>query len=122
LVLCNSDIITFQKELTASSTPASEEVFCCPPVSLGEIHSNIALPRTLFIYKAFRPKLRIHCLPIMRASYLAHLMLLELTVIIIIIIIIVIIIGKGYDWGGERCAQGVRGEARGKEAIGETQT
>jgi hypothetical protein len=24
--------------------------------------------------------------------------------------------------GGERCAQGVGGEARGKEAIGETQT
>jgi hypothetical protein len=28
----------------------------------------------------------------------------------------------GVDGGGERSAQGVGGEARGKEAIGETQT
>jgi hypothetical protein len=28
----------------------------------------------------------------------------------------------GAHGGGERCAQGVVGEARGKEAIGETQT
>jgi hypothetical protein len=28
----------------------------------------------------------------------------------------------GVYGGGERCAQGVGGEARGKEAIGETQT
>jgi len=39
------------------------------------------LPCTLFRFQVFRPKFPIHGLPIMRAMYLAHLMLLELTVL-----------------------------------------